>query len=207
MKSPLTYSLLALLWSTTASASWPTYWGIGANAGIPIGSSRNEHYPFAIGNVMGYGMSLEFGQYFSPKIGYNIRVISEGFQNDKHRRFISLDILPYTNHPDHYYFSVGVNYKYPKYDVVLNANISIGIYDTLFTVWQPFIVDGLLDYWGQTYRFKDEGVFGFELGVTKKLKWGLHGNVFYHYSPLNKDEVGVGSIQFAGAGIKYLWGY
>jgi len=234
--SRLSFALLPLLCSVTASASLPTYWGLGgANATLPIGSSRDSNYPFAIGNNVGYSVSFEFGQYFGPRIGYNMRLVGNDFFNNKHRKPVSKNIFPIS--PDgmvvspysapwglginYQYFSAGVNYKYPKYDVIFNANVTIGSYKSSFSMWKLwFIVDELPgednppgenvykqpEWVGGTTALNDAGTLGIELGMTKKLMWGLHGNVFYHYSSLDKDKVGVGSVQFSGIGIKYLWG-
>jgi len=93
-------------------------------------------------------------------------------------------------------------------------------YNSAFTVSTPTPLDDG-SYWDSTYGRDDTGLLGFELGVTKKLKWGLNANVFYHYSRLPKDtsrisdvhyplldvsKADIGSVQFAGIGIKYLWG-
>jgi len=223
MKPLLSCALLPLLWSATASsASLPTYWGIvGSVPIVPTGSSRDGKNPFALGNIIGYGLGFEFGQYFGPKFGYNIRLVSTELDNKKHRYPVSPDVLAYMVELNHAYLSGGVNYKYPKYDVVFNANITIGRYNSGFTVWTPVPFEDGDGYWGGTYLRDDVGVLGFELGVTKKLKWGLQANVFYHYSRLPKDDSGIkdlhyrlldaskadiSSVQFAGFGIKYLWG-
>ena len=240
----LNYALLALLWSATASASLPTYWGLGgATANIPTGSSRitssiNGQHLVSIGNNIGYGVSFEFGQYFGPRFGYNIRLVANDFFNNEHKKLVSKNIFPDISYsPEgllispysqpwgfeltHQYLSAGVNYKYPRYDVVFNANVTIGRYNSGFTNWGlVFYVDELPTkdnppgkdaflspgWEGQTISYNDVGTLGIELGVTKKIMRGLHGSVFYHYSSLDKGKVGVSSVQFAGFGIKYLWG-
>jgi hypothetical protein len=108
MKAQLiNYALLGLLWSTTASAQSPTYWGVGVNASIPTGSCWNSDNPYAI-SVMGYGASLEFGQYFGSKIGYNIRVASNGFTHGTPGDPVVVAgrvIDAYSNHVHHVYLS------------------------------------------------------------------------------------------------------
>jgi hypothetical protein len=236
----LTVSLLVGFLAGGAILPAQTYWGLGgANASLP-GSSRLGNNLVALETTnVGYGASFEFGQYFGPRFGYNIRLVANDFFNNKHKKPVSKNIFPdmsfspeqgmlvspYSNpwgfELTHQYLSAGVNYKYPKYDVVFNANVTIGRYNSGFSYWQlVFWVDEFpkeddppreSDYvspgwYGQTIPLNDVGTLGIELGVTKKLIWGLHGNVFYQYSLLDKGKAGLGSFQSSGIGIKYLWG-
>lgn len=212
---------LALLLSAPIFASSPsTYWSVGLSAGIPAFGGSN---PYAL-NVIGNGLDIEFGQFLNSKFGYSIGVMSIRFDRKKHE-FIAPDELLLDEWGDYYIsewpeptgnigtqfacVSLGVNYIISsKNNIDLFAKITFGNYQFRCNRMPgEMAVDGKPVYVSfLTQKLEQGEVFGYNVGASMKIKWGLWGQVYYQYTPLDKNQVNVSSIKWLGAGLKYPWG-
>jgi hypothetical protein len=179
------YIFLFLL-GTSAFAQLPTYWGAGIFAADDRGTSGENSFPIFDVNNLGFAASLEFGQLFSPKIGYNIRLASASFRKDLHR--------------DLYYVSGGINYYFSSFN--LNANVTYGDFKTQI----GFIDDSEPPVEALRINMKRNGAVGYEIGASRNIIGGLWGHAYVHYTPPDRHKVGVSSLQYTGVGVKYLWG-
>jgi hypothetical protein len=170
-----------------AFAQFPTYWGIGINAADNMDVPGENTFPFDTKNL-GFIANIEFGQLFSPKIGYNIRFASVSFRK--------------TTHQDLYYISGGINYN--LHDFNFNANVIYGDFKSQIVF---VLIDDSNDIVGvEIIKVKQNGAIGFEIGVNKKIIRSLWGQVYCHYTLLDKYKVHIDSLQYYGIGLKYIWG-
>jgi hypothetical protein len=186
----ITVSVVAFSIAATGSAQspTPTYWGLGLHSPTPFGSGWSS-------DSRGSGLSAEFGQYFTPEIGYNVRVTGLQFTSN------SATIRGSYVDSDFTYFSAGINYSMPNSKIVFSANATYGSYDTT-----KGIALGEDGYFVRAHQLKQGGAIGIEVGMRVWLRWGLWGEINYHYTPLDKNQVMANSIQYYGLNLKYLWG-
>jgi len=198
-----------------------TYWSVGFSAGIPSLGASN---PYALKNAFGNELSIEFGQFLNSKFGYSIGAKSIQFDR-KNRKFIAPDELLLDERGVYYFsewpeptgniwtefacVSLGVNYIVSsKNNIDLFAKITFGNYKFKCNRMPGEMeVDGKPVYINfSTQELKQGDVLGYEVGARMKIKWGLWGHVYYHYTPLDKNQVNVNSIQWVGLGLNYIWG-
>jgi len=217
--------LLFFLLGAAATAQ-STHWSVGYDLGLPVGSWGGPN-PYVAGHAICKGFDVQFGQKLDAKWGYTLGLGSASFRRGKHD-FSPPDLVydpdtgyfvpapGYVPKPDDevnvgfWYMSFGAFYAVSKNSFDLYANIRYGLYQVDRNRIEEVSGDhGTPHYFifHSTELIQQHGVVGIEVGVQKRIKWGLWATASYSFAPLDEDRVKASSMQCASLGLKYIWGH
>jgi len=211
--------LLCCLLSVVSAFALSSNWSVGLNTGIQTGSGQ-----YTTKNGIGRGINADYTLQFS-KLGFSIGYMYIDFTKTN----------PYTTFPEVMYDTVSGTYylsEWPEpggkmrsllHALTLSANYAVsskfsvdlfakilfnGQYSIRWTDNFPryIEIDNLKYTLLTPESLTQDDVYGLEVGVRKKIKWGLWGHVSYHYTSLDKNRVNADSIQWVGLGLNYIWG-